>query len=333
MADLQLSLMMSLNPRSEAVLNGSIQPEGIDLACTIGHPSEIFWRQLKFAEFDVSEMSLSSLLVTIAGGNREWIGLPIFTMRRFFHTWIWVRRDRIERPEDLKGKKVGVPEYQQTAALWSRGVLQHEFGVAPEDMEWFMERTPDRSHGGASGGVTGSGAPPGVRIHQIPPENNIGSMLVSGELDATLLYSSDVNLVDRSRVRLEDHPQLRLLFDPEAEARRYYAKTGLYPINHGMVVRRSIVEKHPWVALNIFNAFRIAKERSQVRLREMAETYFQLGLLPLEAHQGLAEDPYPYGAKSNKHVLETIAAYSHEQGLTPRKLDLSEVFAAPTLDL
>src|SRR5438067_7964152 len=113
MADLQLSLVMGANARSLPVLDGSIQPEGIELTCTTAHPSEIFWRQLKFAEFDVSEMSMSSLLMAMAGGNRDWVGLPIFTSRRFFHTWAWVRSSAgIERPEDMKGKRVGVPEYQ-----------------------------------------------------------------------------------------------------------------------------------------------------------------------------------------------------------------------------
>ena len=331
MTALQLSLIMGANDRSRPILDGTVKPDGIDLVCTTSHPSEIFWRQLKFQEFDVSEMSLSSLLMVTAHGNRDWIGLPIFTSRRFFHTWAWVRADAgIERPQDLKGKRVGVPEYQQTAALWSRGVLKHEFGVEPEDLEWWMERTEERSHGGA----TGFQPPPGVRFHRIPADESIGTMLLDGKLDATLLYIVDSNLVDRSRIRFEGNPKVRLLFpDPVAEGQRYYKKTGLFPINHGMVVRRSIYEKHPWVALNIFNAFRRAKEALAARTRELVATHFELGLLPAEAMQALATDPYPYGVKSNRHVLETVAQYSHEQGLTPRVMPLEEIFAPSTLDL
>jgi 4,5-dihydroxyphthalate decarboxylase len=330
MADLQLSLVMGPNPRSSPVLDGAIKPEGIEFTPTRMHPSEIFWRQLSFQEFDVSEMSMSSLLMAMAHGNRDWVGLPIFTSRHFFHTWGWARTAAgIERPEDLKGKRVGVPEYQQTAALWSRGALKHEWGVEPTDMEWHMERPPERSHGGA----TGFKPPKGLRFHYIPENKNIGSMLASGELDATLLYVANVNLVDRSRLRLEDDPRFRLLFDPQAEGRRYFAKTGLFPINHGMVVRRSIAEKHPWVVLNIFNAFQEAKAQSLRHLRELAEPFQTLGYLPAEAAAGLAKDPYPYGVKSNRKVLETIAVYSHEQGLTPRVLDLGEVFAPATMDL
>ena len=331
MAKLQLSLIMGANDRSRPVLNGSVQPDGIDLTCTVAHPSEIFWRQLKFQEFDVSEMSLSSLLMAVANGNTDWVGMPIFTSRRFFHTGVWIRTDRgIDKPEDLKGKRVGVPEYQQTAALWSRGVLKHEFGVEPEDIEWWMERTEERSHGGA----TGFQPPPGVRFNRIPGDDSIGNMLMDGRLDATLLYLTDNNLVDRSRITLEGNPKFRLLFpDPTAEGRRYYQKTGIFPINHGMVVRRSIYEQNPWVVLNIFNAFRKAKDDVAARTRDLAATHIDLGLLPADAKKALTTDTYPYGVKSNKLVLETVTEYSHEQGLTPRKVSLEEVFAPSTMDL
>jgi 4,5-dihydroxyphthalate decarboxylase len=325
---LQLSLMMSVNDRSQPVLDGSVTPDGIDLVCTPGHPSEIFWRQLKFKEFDVSEMSLSSLIMAVANGNTDWVGLPIFTSRRFFHTGAWIRTDAgVQNPKNLEGKRVGVPEYQQTAALWARGIFNHEFGVDPRAIEWWMERPPERSHGGA----TGFRPPEGIRLNYIPPDQSIGSMLVQGKLDATLMYLTDRNLVDRSRTRIDNDPAFRTLFDdPVSEGRRYFDKTGIFPINHGMVVRRSIYERHPWVALNIFNAFRRAKDDAAARLRELASTHVELGMISSEP---LSLDPYPYGVKSNQKVLQTIAEYSHEQGLTPRIVGLDEIFAPSTLDL
>ncbi len=331
MADLQLSMIFSSNDRSRPVLDGLVRPDGIDLAVTVAHPSEIFWRQLHFAEFDVSEMSMSSLLMVAARGDSPWVALPVFTMRRFFHTWTLVRSDAgIERPEDLRGKRVGVPEYQQTAALWARAVLQHEFGVAPSDMDWYMERSVEMSHGGG----TGFRPPPDVRFQYIPPDKSIASMLLAGELDASLLYIAERNLVDRSGVDLEHDPRVRPLFpDVLAEGARYYRKTGFYPINHGVVVRRSILEQHPWVALNLYKAFLAAKEMAIARTRELLDPYIRVGLLDLEARQALAEDPYPYGVKANRKILETIAEYSHEQGLTPRVVGLEEVFAESTLDL
>jgi 4,5-dihydroxyphthalate decarboxylase len=331
MAELPLSIAMAPNARSRAILEGRIAPAGIAFHATPMHPSEIFWRQLKYAEFDVSEMSMSSLFIYAARGGHDWVGIPVFTTRRFFHTGVWVRKDRgIEKPADLKGKKLGVPEYQQTAALWGRGVLQHEFGVSPTEIEWHMERTPEVSHGGA----TGFKPPPGVTLHRIPPEKSIGSMLVSGELDGALHYILDTNLVDRSRIALEDRPEVRRLFpDPAAEGRRYFAKTGIFPINHGMVVRRSIAEKNPWVVLNIYNAFRDAKDRWLKQVSEAAEAHATTGLLAPDAAAALKKDPYPYGVRANRNVLETIAAYSHEQGLTPRVLALDEVFAHNTLEV
>ncbi len=331
MADLQLSIAMQPNARSRAVLDGGLKPEGIELQFTALHPSEIFWRQLRFQEFDVSEMSMSSLLITIANGNRDWVAFPVFTTRRFFHTGIWVRNDRgIEKPADLKGKRVGVPEYQQTAALWGRGVLQHEFGVAPTDIEWFMERTEEVSHGGA----TGFRPPPGLKFNRIPANESIGSMLLDGRLDAALHYIVGNNVVDRSQANLADQPEVRLLFaDPAAEGRRYFAKTGLFPINHAMVVRRSIAERHPWVVLNLYNAFRTAKDRWLAQVSEAVQSHVQLGMLAPEAAAGLRADPFPYGVVANCRVLETIAAYSHEQGLTPRTLALDSIFPANTLAL
>ena len=192
-------------------------------------------------------------------GPDEWVALPVFTTREFFHLRMLVRTaSGIQAPADFKGKRVGVPEYQQTAAIWSRGVLQHEFGVQPHEIEFFMERTPETSHGGA----TGFKAPEGVTVNQIPPTTNIGEMMVRGELDATLLYLTHANLVDRSRINLASDTRFKPLFDRAAEAKRYFAKTGIYQINHGMVIRRSIFERHPWAALNIYNAF--AKARGDV---------------------------------------------------------------------
>src|ERR1700751_630170 len=160
---LKLSLAIASNPRTWPILDGRVVPDGIDLIATVLHPSELFWRQLRFADFDVSEMSFSSLMMARAGGDDRWVGLPIFTTRKFFHTEILVRRDSgIEKPADLRGRRVGVPEYSQAAALGTRGIPQHEFGISPTEMEFWMERVPSHSH---AGGV-GFKAPKGVTIHQ-----------------------------------------------------------------------------------------------------------------------------------------------------------------------
>ncbi|HET9075286.1 MAG TPA: PhnD/SsuA/transferrin family substrate-binding protein [Acidimicrobiales bacterium] len=321
---------LSVSPMTEPILSGRVTPEGLSVAWTGLHPSEMFWRQLRFAEFEVSELSLSSLLIAVDRGDTRWLALPVFTTREFFHTRILVRADAgIERPEDLAGKRVGVPEYQQTAALWSRGVLQHEFGVAPADMRWFMERPPELSHGGA----TGFRPPDGVELSYIPPETDIGHMLVAGELDATLLYLADRNLVDRSRLDLDSDPRVRPLFaDRGAEGVRYFEKTGVLPVNHCVAVRRDVAEAHPWAVLNLFDMFVAAKEELYGRLRQGLKPFQNLGWLPGDGSV-TARDPLPYGIAGQRHVLETLAAYSYEQGLTTKPVALEEVFAPSTLDL
>lgn len=328
--NIPLSIAMASNPRTWPIFDGRVKPDGIELVPSPVHPSELFWRQLRFADFDVSEMSFSSLMMAKAKGDDRWVGLPIFTTRKFFHAEIMVRRDSgIEQPADLKGRRVGVPEYQQTAALWTRGVLEHEFGVAPRDMLFWMERTPSHSHRGALGFTP----PPGVTVNQIPPEKNIGSMMLSGELEAVIHYIVDPNLVDRSTADLWNHPEIKPLFpDPAAEGVRYYRKTGIFPINHGMVLRKAIVEKHPWVVLNLYKAFERANEIADRERLAHVEYHLATGLLPVEAREALRVPLVRHGIRANRHVLETAAAYSQEQGLTPRRLALEEVFAANAME-
>jgi 4,5-dihydroxyphthalate decarboxylase len=265
-----------------------------------------------------------------AKGDERWVGLPIFTTRKFFHTEILVRRDaRIEKPADLKGRRVGVPEYQQTAALWTRGVLQHEFGIAPEEMEFWMERVPSHSHRGAIGFMP----PPGVTIHQIPQEKNIGAMMLSGELEAAIHYIVDPNLVDRSTADLWNHPEVRPLFpDPVAEGVRYYRKSGIFPINHGMVIRREIAEKHPWLVLNLHKAFEQASAIASKERLQQVEYHVAAGLIPRECAESLRTPLLQHGIRANRNVLETAARYSVEQGLTPRLMKLEELFAASAME-
>lgn len=326
--NLKLSVGMASNPRTWPILDGSVQPDGIELACEVVHGSELFYRQLKFAEFDIAEMSFSSLMISIANGDDRFIGLPIFTTRHFFHTGILARKDAgVNEPADLKGKRVGVPEYQQTAMLWTRGAIQHEYGVEPKDMTFWMERTPDLSHGG----VTGFKPPPGVTVNQIPAESSLGEMVASGEIEVALHYLTARNLVDRSRIDLENHPDIKPLFpDRRAEGIRYYNKTGIYPINHGMVIKRDVAEKHPEAVLNVVNAFKEANERAEAQRQAHVAYHVAAGLAEPEP---LATTLVQHGIVANRRVLETAAQYSFEQGLTPRLMKLEEVFAPETMEI
>ena len=327
--NIQLSIGITSNPRTWPVIDGAVKVEGVDLIPTVLHPSELFWRQLRFAEFDLSEMSMSSLMKARSKGDNRFVAIPVFTTRMFFHTRILVRKHaKIDQPADLKGKRVGVPEYQQTAALWIRGALQHEFGVQPKDMEFWMERPPSRSHGGA----TGFKPPPGVTVNQVPPDKSLGSMMLSGELDAVMFYLVAPNLIDRSTVDLARHPDIKPLFaDAAAEGIRYYRKTGLYPINHGMVIKKELAERHPWAITNILKAFHAANALADRQRVEHAEDYFETGALPGQAQQAFATPLLKHGVVANRTVLETIAQYSLEQGLTPALTKLEDLFAASTL--
>jgi 4,5-dihydroxyphthalate decarboxylase len=326
---LGLSLALADNENTRPLLDGDVAAQGIRFLPTAVHPSEMFWRQLKYGDFDVSEMSLSSLIIAVSQGAKDWAAIPAFTSREFFHTRVIVRVDaNIREPSDLRGKRVGVPEYQQTAAIWSRVALTSEFGVQPREIEWFMERNPEKSHGGA----TAFKAPDGVTVHQIPPTKNIGEMLLSGELDATLLYLANRNLVDRSRIDLLSDRRVKYLFaDRAAEGRRYYAKTSLYPINHTVVVRRALLEQHPWIALNAYHAFVAARADVVNRGLAFLRCYEEIGVLGDEAKRALAVDPMAYGIRANRLVLETICQSVHEQGLSSRRVGLDEIFTASTL--
>ena len=324
---LQLSIGMAANPRSAPILDGRVRPDGIELLPSEVFPSELFWRQLKFGDFDVAEMSMSTLMMAVAAGDERWLGIPVFTTRKLFHTEILVRRAAgIEKPGALKGKRVGVPEYQQTAALWTRGALEHEFGVHARDLEWWMERVPSHSHRGSVGFTP----PPGVSIRQVPAEKNLGTMMLAGEIDATVHYIANANLVDRSRLDLWSHPDIRPLFpDPVAEGVRYYKKTGLLPINHGMVVKRALAERHPWIVLNILKAFERANDIAERERLEHAQYHIATGLVAADA---LRTPLVRHGVKANRLVLETAAQYSQEQGLTPRRVRLEELFAPSALE-
>jgi 4,5-dihydroxyphthalate decarboxylase len=329
--NLQLSIGMANNPRTRPILEGKVKPDGIDLICTPIHASELFWRQLRFGDFDISEMSFSSLMIAIAQGDTRWVGLPIFTTRRMFQVGTLVRKDRgIDKPADLKGRKLGVPEYQQTAALWTRGFLQHEYDVHPRDIEFWMERNPEHSHGGA----TGFRPPADVKLHYIPTSTNMGEMMLEGKLDGALRYLAGTdNLVDRSSLDLYNHPDFKTIFpDPHAEGMRWFKKTGIYPINHGMVIKREIAEKHPWTVLNIYKAFEKANELAEKARREAVEYHLETGLVPPESGKALKTPIVRHGVAANRKVLETAAQWSYEQGLTPRLMKIEELFAPSVME-
>jgi len=317
--------------------SSAVQPEGVELIPTLSDPSETFWRQLNFEEFEISEMSLSSYLIARSCGM-DMMAIPVFPSRRFMHTQLSCHTDSgIIRPEDITGKRIGVGEYQQTAALWTRGILEHDFGVSQYDVHWFMERTDELSHGGA----TGFTPPEGISFQRVPPDKSLASMLVANEIDVAAVhraFQKDSNIIDRStriRAREGDWNKIRPVFpDRIAEGKRFFEQHGYIPANHAYIIRGDIHRKHPWLAFNLYKAFVAAKEVARDRLAASIPTALVFGQEYLAKTRAIfGEDPYPYGIRDNREMIETIIDYSHEQGLTREKAKLEELFAPSTLDL
>ena len=334
MKKLTLSLAIWPNARIRPLLDGAVEPEAVDLVISRLPPPDVFWRQLRFGEFDVSEMSLSSLLMATARGDRRWKALPVFPDRRFFHSYIMVRTGAgIDSPADIRGKRVGVPDYQMTAALWSRGALQHEFGVSPPDLDWYMERSAAWSHAAA----TGFEPPKGLRFRHMSADQTIAGMMIAGELDVALVYIPGLlggtTMIDRSKELLPADRAKPLFGDRETETARYFSKMGFIPMNHCVVVKADVLERNPWAAVNLYKAFLDAKEKARDQLWEALRPARETGRLPAAAADAMQSDLFPYGVRANEKALTTLATYSHEQGLTPRKVGLEEIFAETVMGM
>ena len=336
MAMLHLGFAAAPNERTAPLLDGTVRPEGIELLATRSDPSETFWRQLRFGEFAVCEMSLSSYLIAKHRGI-DMMAIPVFPSRRFPYMQLYTHLDaRVEKPGDLAGKRIGIGEYQQTAAVWTRATLQHDFGVSQYDVHWYMERTPELSHGGA----TGFTPPERISFQRIPPDKSLASMLLAHEIDAAPLHRAmrrATNVIDRStRIRGNgDLSKVRPLFaDPIAEGARFFRAHGYIPASHTVIIRGDVYREHPWVAFNLYTAFMRAKEMAHARLGEMLPSGLVFGREYLaRTRELLGEDPFPYGVKANARMLTDLVAHSVEQGLTPRALAIDELFAPSTLDL
>jgi len=337
MAKLRLSMISAPNERTQALVDGTVEVEGAEIVHTNSDPSETFWRQLNFQEFEFSEMSLSSYLIARSHGM-DMIAIPVFPSRRFMHANLSIQTDSgVEEPHDLVGKRIGVGEYQQTASLWMRGVLEHDFGVSQYSVDWWMERTEELSHGGA----TGFTPPEGIKFHRIPSDKSLASMLVNHELDAAPVsraLSPQSNLIDRSthiRALGGDWSKIKPLFpDLIAEGTRFFKAHGYIPANHAYAIRGDVYRQYPWLAFNLYKGFLAAKEHCYARMSDSIHSGLIFGAQYLRRTREIfGDDPYPYGVKGNRQMLQTIIDFSHEQGLTKEKMKIEDMFAPSTLDL
>lgn len=321
---LPLSLSVCNYDRTAALFDGRVTIEGCDVAAVPLEPEESFHRAFKFQEFDVSEISMSSYLMTTARGDAHYVAVPAFVSRLFRHSGIYIRTDRgIKRPEDLKGKTIGLPEYQMTANVWIRGTLQDEHGVKPSNIKW------------RRGGLEEPGReerakiklPPEIDLQAVPEHRTLSDMLAKGEIDGLLSARAPSCFINGA-------PNVGRLFpDYPVVEEAYFKKTKLFPIMHAIGIRKSIVEKHPWVAVSVYKAFLKAKELCMHELGQIGHLVVSQPWSVYE-HERLqkvmGQDYWSYGAHANRHGLETLMRYSFEQGLSVRQVPVDEMFAKPT---
>ena len=324
MPQLELSIATGDYDRVRAIKDGRVRVEGCTVRYLTPALEELFIRALIGAEFDACEVSLSSYLIALSRGTTPYRALPLFLSRVFRHSSIYIRTDRgIATPEDLRGKRVGVPEYQMTAALWARGLLEDEYGVKPSDIVW-------RNGGLEQAGRTEKLAlelPPDVKLTPLGPGETLSAMLAEGKLDALVSPRTPSCFGKAPNVA-------RLFSDYRAAERAYCKKTGLFPIMHVLAVRAELLKQHPWLASSLFTAFRQAKD---IAIRELEEIGAYNVTVPWLASEladiraVLGDDYWPYGLAKNRRSLEAALRYSHAQGLSARPLTIEEAFV-PDLD-
>jgi 4,5-dihydroxyphthalate decarboxylase len=320
MSKLKLSVAIGDYDRNRPLIDGAVSIDGVDPVFMTLPPEEIFFRAFRTEEFDICECSLSSFSVKTAAGECPYVGVPAFVSRMFRHTSIYVRTDRVKKPQELKGRKVGVPEYQLTAIVWARAILQDDFGVTPADIHWIR------------GGIEHAGRPekisiklpPGVRLDDAPENTTISELLARGDIDGFIA----------PRPPAVAAGNIGWLFsDPVAAAKDYFKRTGIFPIMHLIGVRRTLAELHPWLPAAVLKAFERSKALALAHLADTSATKVTLPFVEermREARELMGDDYWSYGLASNRKVLETFLRHHHAQGLSSRLLKPEELFHPST---
>jgi 4,5-dihydroxyphthalate decarboxylase len=325
LAKLQLSVAMGDYDRTRALLDGSVQIDGVDPVYMTLSPEEIFFRAFRNLEFDITEMSFSSYLVKHSKGESPYVAIPVFLSRAFRHTSIYVRKDRIKKPADLKGCRIGVPEYQLTALVWARALLHDDYGVKPEDLVW------------VKGGIDEPGRPekiklklpPGVRTEEAPQNETISNLLDRGEIDGFIAPRPP-------SAHVLKNPNVGWLFDdPTAVAKDYYKRTGVFPIMHVVGIRKELAEQHPWLPGAVLKAFEHSKAAALEKLADTSATKVTLPFVEEQlkaAREAMGNDYWSYGVESARRTLETFVRHHYSQGLSARQVSVDELFHPATYE-
>jgi 4,5-dihydroxyphthalate decarboxylase len=325
MANLHLSVAMGDYDRTRALYDGRVLIDGVDPVYMLLNPEEMFFRAMRSQDFDVCELSFSSYLVKHSRGESPYIALPVFLSRAFRHTSIYVRKDRITRPQDLKGRRIGVPEYQLTAIVWARALLQSEFGIQAEDVVWVRGgiETPGRPE------KIRLQLPPGIRIEQAPVGETISAMLDRGDIDGFIAPRTPAPAAMAN-------PAVGWLFDdPTAEAKAYYQRTKIFPIMHVLGLRQELARSHPWLPAALVKAFTQSKTLALQMLSDTSATKVTLPFVEEQlkaARDLMGQDFWSYGVDSNRQTLETFLAAHHAQGLSAVPMRVDQVFHPATYE-
>jgi 4,5-dihydroxyphthalate decarboxylase len=327
MNELNLVLACGDYDRTYPLQTGQVKPEGIRLNYLALEPEELFWRMLQNEEFDASECSLGAYLIMCGRNEDRFIAIPVFPSRMFRHSCIFINtKSGIGKPEDLAGKRIGVPDYTMTSPVWLRGILSDYYGVKPTDIHWHIGgmNQPGRAQR-ISVKLTKN-----IRIEKIGDECTLSQMLSEGQIDAIITSRAPTCFA-------KGEPHIRRLWeDFRAVERDYYKQTAIFPIMHTVVIRRDIYKENPWVALSLYKAF---EESKRICIEKMMNTSFLRYTIPWyypeveNTIRLMGEDFWPYGVESNRHVLETLSRYAFEQGLTNKPVRVDDMFAPNTLKL
>lgn len=326
MSKLNLSFGCWDYDRIQALTNGAVQVNGISLNWLNMPVEETFWRMMRHQEFDVSELSLSSYLIAKDRGFPNVTAIPVFMSRSFRHSGIYINKNSgIKEPADLIGKRVGIPEYQLTACLWIRGILQHDYNVNPEDINWFTggQESPGRIE------KIKLDLPSDISIFPINEHQTLNEMLESGEIDALIAPRAPSCFLNGSQ------NVQRLFTDFVTVEKDYYQRTGIFPIMHVVAIKDKILKEHPWAAANLYQAFEEAKQKVYEGFKQTAALKVTLPWFTSEwekTKELMGEDFWPYGLENNRKTLEAAVTYSYEQGLIKNKLKVEDLFATTTLE-
>ena len=326
MEPLRLSIAMGPYDRTRAIVDGSVSIDGVDPVCMLLSPEEMFFRAFRHRDFDVSELSLSSYCVTLANDDAHYVALPVFLSRAFRHTSIYVRSDRgIKEPQDLAGRRIGIAEYQQTANVWVRGLLEQDYGVGPADVTWVRGGmdTPRRPE------KLDLNLPADVNIEPAPDGRTLNDLLADGSIDAFVGPRAP-------RCFDEGHPKVRRLFgDSVGVASEYYARTGIFPIMHVLGLRRSLADEHPWLPGALVKAFTAAKDTAVTALSDTSATKVTMPFVEDNldhVRRLMGADYWAYGVAANARTLDAFCEMHHRQGLSARRLAVEELFHPATYE-